>query len=173
MDEQTLIKQAGQGDTEAFRQLVSAHQAEVYRQVLALTGDPEDAYDLTQETFVKAWHAISLFQFDCEFAQWISNIAQDTCKKYRKKSSTETDPQVEPPKQLVQAVMQSIRREQEAASPKAWLGRLKFTILAAIIAAIILLISRFGGGQAAQTEPQPTTPQPTTSQVAAEFHGAN
>jgi RNA polymerase sigma factor (sigma-70 family) len=177
MDERTIITQAGQGDPAAFEQLVSAHQKAVYRQMLDLTGEPEDAFDLTQKTFIKAWHAIPLFQFDCELSQWFSNIAQDTCKdflkKHRRKNVRCQEPKGEPPAQLTQAIMNSIRREKEEFSPKQWLKKLKFTIFAAIVAAIILLAARFGGQESESGSQKQAVLQPSPSQIATELHPAN
>lgn len=85
MDERTLIQQAGAGDAQAFEQLVIAYQKPVYNLALRMTGNREDAFDLTQETFLKAWHAISLFQYDCKFLTWLCRIASNTCIDFLRK----------------------------------------------------------------------------------------
>lgn len=85
MDERTLIEQAGRGDAEAFEQLVVSHQRIIYNLALRMTGNREDAADLTQETFIKAWHAISLFQFDSKFTTWLCRIASNACIDFLRK----------------------------------------------------------------------------------------
>ncbi len=79
MDERMLIQRAGAGDEAAFEQLVLAYEKKIYNLTLRMTGNREDAFDLTQETFLKAWHGIGLFQFDSKFSTWLCRIASNTC----------------------------------------------------------------------------------------------
>ena len=103
MDELELIRQAGQGDESAFEQLVIAYEKPVYNLCLRMCGDRDEAFDLSQDTFIKAWHAISMFQGDSKFQTWLMRIASNTCidhlrKKKRKNviSMTELDREDEP-----------------------------------------------------------------------------
>lgn len=79
MDEREIVERAGKGDEDAFEQLVTAYESMVYNLSLRMTGDRDEAFDLTQETFLKAWHAVALFQFDCKFSTWLCRIASNTC----------------------------------------------------------------------------------------------
>lgn len=85
MDEKSLIQRAGAGDEQAFEQLVIAYEKPIYNLALRMTGSRDDAFDLTQETFLKAWHAISLFQFDSKFITWLCRIATNTCIDFLRK----------------------------------------------------------------------------------------
>ena len=85
MDEQKLIARAGKGDERAFEELVKKYEKTVYNLCLRMTGDREEAFDLSQEAFIKAWHAISLFQFDSKFTTWLCRIASNTCIDYLRK----------------------------------------------------------------------------------------
>lgn len=85
MEERRLIERAGQGDEEAFEQLVITYEKQIYNLALRMTEDRENAFDLTQETFLKAWHAIELFQFDSKFSTWLCRIASNTCIDYLRK----------------------------------------------------------------------------------------
>ena len=96
MDELELIRQAGQGDESAFEQLVIAYEKPVYNLCLRMCGDRDEAFDLSQDTFIKAWHAISMFQGDSKFQTWLMRIASNTCidhlrKKKRKNVIPMTD----------------------------------------------------------------------------------
>lgn len=85
MDEHTLIKQAGQGDEAAFEELVKTYEKAIYNLAFRMTGNRDDAFDLTQTTFLKAWHAISLFQFDSKFSTWLCRIASNACIDFLRK----------------------------------------------------------------------------------------
>lgn len=96
MDELELIRRAGQGDESAFEQLVIAYEKPVYNLCLRMCGDRDEAFDLSQDTFIKAWHAISMFQGDSKFQTWLMRIASNTCidhlrKKKRKNVIPMTD----------------------------------------------------------------------------------
>lgn len=85
MEEKLLIEQAGKGNEEAFSQLVLQYEKQIYNLTLRMTGDRDTAFDLTQETFLKAWRAISLFQFDSKFSTWLCRIASNTCIDFLRK----------------------------------------------------------------------------------------
>ena len=70
-----LVQQARAGDTEAFAALYARHQRAIYSLIRHLTADPEAAADLTQETFVKAWHGLPRLRADVAFAGWLRIIA--------------------------------------------------------------------------------------------------
>lgn len=70
-----LVQRARQGDTEAFAALYARHQRTIYSLIRHLTADPEAAADLTQETFVKAWHGLSRLRADVAFGGWLRIIA--------------------------------------------------------------------------------------------------
>ncbi len=80
-----MIRKAGKGDERAFEELVKQHEKLVYNLCLRMTGDREEAFDLSQETFLKAWHAISLYRNDSKFTTWLSRIASNTCIDYLRK----------------------------------------------------------------------------------------
>lgn len=93
MDERQRIISAGKGDQEAFAELVEAYQNMIYSLCYRMTGDADEAFDLAQETFLKAWHGISLFQFDSKFTTWLCRIASNVCIDYlrkQKKRKTES-----------------------------------------------------------------------------------
>lgn len=70
-----LVQQARAGNTQAFAALYGRHQRTIYSLIRHLTADPEAAADLTQETFVKAWHALPRLKTDVAFGGWLRIIA--------------------------------------------------------------------------------------------------
>ena len=98
MDEKDLILKTGKGNELAFEQLVKQYEKMVYNLCLKMVEDREEAFDLSQEAFIKAWHAISLFQFDSKFSTWLCRITTNVCidhlrkqKKRRNLSLTSLD----------------------------------------------------------------------------------
>jgi RNA polymerase sigma-70 factor (ECF subfamily) len=70
-----LVKQATAGDLTAYDELVRRYQDRVYGLIYHMTSHHEDASDLAQEAFVKAWKALKNFKGDSSFYTWIYRIA--------------------------------------------------------------------------------------------------
>lgn len=82
MDEPTtlgLIAACQQGDAGALRQVFETYQDRVYRLCRHMAGNPQDAEDLTQESFVQAFGAIQSFRGDSAFGTWLFRIAANCC----------------------------------------------------------------------------------------------
>lgn len=72
-----LIRSAAAGDTEAFAELVRAHQQHVWRFLRRQLGDDALAEDVTQETFVRVFTRLSTFTFEAKFSTWVFQIARN------------------------------------------------------------------------------------------------
>ena len=79
ISEEQLIKKAAAGDAEAFELLVIRYQTPVYRLCFRMLGNAEDAADLTQEAFLKAWRSLDGFQFKAAFSTWLYRLASNLC----------------------------------------------------------------------------------------------
>jgi RNA polymerase sigma-70 factor (ECF subfamily) len=77
--EQSLIRRAQKGDQDAFAALVDEHQRYIYNLALRLLKDENEALDLTQETFVRAWTALPNFKGQSQFRTWLYRIATNLC----------------------------------------------------------------------------------------------
>jgi RNA polymerase sigma-70 factor (ECF subfamily) len=75
VDESELILRTRQGDLEAYDDLVRRFQERIYATIYHMTGNHEDANDLAQETFIKAYQAIGSFKGDASFFTWLYRIA--------------------------------------------------------------------------------------------------
>lgn len=69
------VARARGGDMAAFESLYRAHVGRVYGLCLRMTGHPQSAEDLTQETFVSAWRSLSTFEGRSGFGTWLHRIA--------------------------------------------------------------------------------------------------
>lgn len=73
-DDVAAVAKARGGDEDAFRVLVERHSRSVYRLAYRMTGRPEDAEDVVQETFVRAYRQLSRFEARSNFATWLYRI---------------------------------------------------------------------------------------------------
>ena len=84
MDESTLIRHAANGDAAAWEPLVLAHQEAVFRLSYLLLGDPDDAEDVAQETFLRAWNHLKRFDTTRPLRPWLLNIASNLASNRRR-----------------------------------------------------------------------------------------
>jgi RNA polymerase sigma factor (sigma-70 family) len=74
-EDRELVRQAQGGDLDAFDELVTRYQERIYALTYHMTSHHEDATDLAQESFVKAWKALRNFKGDSSFYTWVYRIA--------------------------------------------------------------------------------------------------
>lgn len=90
-----LVKRCQNGDTAAFDELVTRHRARVFTMVYNMVRNEQDAWDLAQESFVKAWKSIGRFRGQSAFYTWlyriVSNVTIDWIRKRKIESGTEFD----------------------------------------------------------------------------------
>ena len=80
MDESKLIRHAANGDEAAWEPLVIAHQQVVFRLAYLLLGDPDDAEDIAQETFLRAWKYLKRFDPKRPLRPWLLSIATNLAR---------------------------------------------------------------------------------------------
>ena len=68
----------------AYRELVELHRHRIYRFCLGWTGSPEDAEELCQDVFVRAYSALPRYQDESRFAAWLSRIARNRCHDHHR-----------------------------------------------------------------------------------------
>lgn len=77
--EHSLIQRAQKGDPDAFAALVDEHQRFVYNLAFRVLKDENEALDLTQDTFVRAWTALPNFRGQSQFRTWLYRITTNLC----------------------------------------------------------------------------------------------
>lgn len=85
-----LVSKARQGDQQAFESLVRRHRNEVYAMCHHFVRNREDAWDLSQEVFVKAYRALDRFRGDSGFKSWLMRIAANHAKDHLRRRRLET-----------------------------------------------------------------------------------
>src|SRR5580698_3236569 len=90
-DEGELVARAKAGDIQAFTDLVNRYERKIYRLAKHITQNDEDAEDVLQETFLKAYEHIDNFQGNSKFYTWIVRIAvNESLMKLRKRKGDRT-----------------------------------------------------------------------------------
>lgn len=79
MQDELLIRRAQRGDADAFEQLLLEHQKNVYNLCYRMAGNPDDAMDLSQETFLRAWRCLDQYQFASAFSTWLYRLCSNIC----------------------------------------------------------------------------------------------
>ena len=85
VDDSTLIREAQRGNRVAFEELVRQYDRAVLRLALHLTGSEQDAQDIYQEAFLKAYRNVGSFRFECSFYTWIYRIVTNLCLDHLRK----------------------------------------------------------------------------------------
>lgn len=84
-DDRQLVKRAQKGDLTAYDDLVRKYQERIYATVYHMTANHEDANDLAQEAFIKAFRALKTFKGDSSFFTWVYRIAVNKTINFLKK----------------------------------------------------------------------------------------
>ena len=96
-DESALVARAKAGDAQAFTDLVNHYERKIYRLAKHITQNDEDAEDVLQETFLKAYEHLDNFQGNSKFYTWIVRIGvNEALMKLRKRKGDRTVPLDEP-----------------------------------------------------------------------------
>jgi RNA polymerase sigma factor (sigma-70 family) len=84
-DDQILVKKALTGNEDAFRALLERYKDAVHRIVVKIVHNPDEAQDLVQETFMKAFGSLSSYKCEYRFTTWLYKIAANNCIDYLRK----------------------------------------------------------------------------------------
>ena len=78
-EELAVVERVRSGDADAFEALVTAYQKQIYNLTLRYVSNPEDAADLTQEAFLRAYRSLGTFRGDSRFSVWLYRLATNVC----------------------------------------------------------------------------------------------
>jgi len=92
LDDDALVAAAKAGRDDAFEELVRRYRNEVFAFSHYFVRDREEAWDLSQEVFVKAYKSLRRFRGDAAFKTWLMRITANRCKDHLKKRRLETIP---------------------------------------------------------------------------------
>lgn len=84
-DDDSLVKSFQEGEEKAFNELVLRYKEKIFDMILRMVRNKEDAKDLSQETFVKAYYGLKDFRAESSFFTWITRIALNLCINFKKR----------------------------------------------------------------------------------------
>lgn len=92
MSEAELVKRILSGEKQLFAQLIEQYQRPIYNLAYRMVGHRDDAMDLAQETFLRAFKGIHTYNLERPFAPWLYRIATNLCIDHCKKRKIKTVP---------------------------------------------------------------------------------
>jgi RNA polymerase sigma-70 factor (ECF subfamily) len=78
-EEDVWVSRAKEGDQAAFEAIVQRYERQIYSFIFRMMGDADDAYDLTQDCFVRAYKSLSNTSHDLNVSAWLHRIASNAC----------------------------------------------------------------------------------------------
>ncbi len=89
-DDFRLVALAQKGDTRSYDALVTRHRGRIFAMIRNMIHQEADAWDLTQEVFIKAWNALPRFEAKAKFTTWLYRIAHNTVYDWARKRKIES-----------------------------------------------------------------------------------
>lgn len=93
-EESKIISAVLDGDVNAYEALVLEHQKSVYNIALRMTGNRDDAFDISQDAFLKAFRSLHDFRGECSFGSWVyrmaANMSIDHLRRQKRRRADET-----------------------------------------------------------------------------------
>lgn len=86
IEENAIIGRVLAGEPDAFEALVLENQKNVYNLALRMVGNPDDAFDMAQEAFLKAFNSLGSFRGDSKFSVWLYRLTSNVCIDFLRKS---------------------------------------------------------------------------------------
>ncbi len=89
-EDKQLIARALQGDQKAYETLLNKYRSLVFTIMMKMVRNPQEAEDLTQEAFIKAFHSLPSFKEEFAFSTWLMKIATNNCIDFLRKRKLKT-----------------------------------------------------------------------------------
>jgi len=96
VDDRKIIERVLKGDTEAFNLLIRQWERPIYNFILRMIGDRDEAMDLCQDSFMKAYRELNTLKDRDRFSSWLYRIAHNTCYSRLRKDQGKTFVELEP-----------------------------------------------------------------------------
>ncbi len=132
-DDREAVEACQRGEREAFDRLVERYQRDIYRLCYRYVNNHDDANDMAQEVFLKAYRAIGRFRGDSAFSTWLYRIAVNTCLNFRAARRPEAQELPEALPDRARGVAERLESDELSARIRAAVSRLPEKQRAAVI----------------------------------------
>lgn len=89
-DDFRLVALAQKGDLRAYDELVTRHRGKIFAMIRNMIHQEADAWDISQDVFIKAWHALPRFEAKARFSTWLYRIAHNAVYDWTRKRKIES-----------------------------------------------------------------------------------
>ena len=113
-DDRETVAACQAGEREAFDRLVEKYQRDVYRLCYRYVNNHQDANDMAQEVFLKAYRALERFRGDSSFSTWLYRIAVNTCLNFRASRKPEAGELPEALPDKAQGALERLERDERS-----------------------------------------------------------
>jgi RNA polymerase sigma-70 factor (ECF subfamily) len=113
-DDRDAVAACQGGEREAFDRLVEKYQRDVYRLCYRYVNNHQDANDMAQEVFLKAFRALDRFRGDSSFSTWLYRIAVNTCLNFRASRKPESTELPEALPDRAQGALERLERDERS-----------------------------------------------------------
>jgi len=121
IDDSVLVQQSQTGDTQAMERLILKYQGRIYNVILKMCGNPDDAAELAQETFVKVIESIDKFKGRSSFYTWLFRIAVNLtlnhCQRSARTATRSLDAEETEPDGQAQHLLKDLLSDESAVDP--------------------------------------------------------
>ncbi len=121
IDDSVLVRQSRAGDTLAMERLILKYQSRIYNVILKMCGNPDDAAELAQETFVKVIESIDKFKGRSSFYTWLFRIAVNLtlnhCQRSARTATRSLDAEETEPDGRAQQLLRDLLSDESAVDP--------------------------------------------------------
>jgi RNA polymerase sigma-70 factor (ECF subfamily) len=92
VEDPELVRLAQEGDAEAYEELIFRHRDKIYSRAFSMMRNEDEALDLSQEAWIKAWKRLKQFQGEASFTTWMTRIVINLClDQIRKNKRTQSE----------------------------------------------------------------------------------
>lgn len=113
MDEAVIIEKIKNGDMKAYEKLVKKYMKKAYNVALYYTKNPTDAWDISQQGFVKAWKGIKRFDAGSPFFPWLYTIIKNEALSRYKREKKEEDKKNNLPIKVADSPEESLEKKEK------------------------------------------------------------
>jgi RNA polymerase sigma-70 factor, ECF subfamily len=94
-EDDRLVRLSQRGDTLSFEELVARHRDKIYARAYSMVRNEDEALDLSQEAWIKAWQRLKQFQGDSSFVTWMTRVTINVCLDHLRKKKRQRAESIE------------------------------------------------------------------------------